>query len=219
MPVLYNTITPKSKKYPENLKNISGAPERLYFKGNFATKDKKAVAIVGSRKMTDYGRKTAWYFTRILAKAGVTIVSGLARGIDAVAHRAALVAGGRTIAVLGSGIDIIYPPENRSLAVKIAKNGAVVTEFPPGTRPLAKNFLVRNRIISGLSLGVLVVEGARRSGTLSISNWAANQNRDVFAIPGRLDSPMSYLPNFLISQGAIAVQKPEDILEYLGLTT
>src|SRR3989344_2481852 len=203
--------------YPVNLKNISGAPRQLYVKGALLKKDSKAIAIVGSRRMTDYGKQTAWHFSKYLAGKGITIVSGLARGIDAVAHTAALAAGGRTIAVLGHGLDRIYPAEHEGLAQKISQNGALVTEFPHETLPQGKNFLVRNRIISGLSLGVLFVEGAQRSGTLSIANWAANQNREVFAIPGRGDSPMSFLPNYLISQGAISVQRPQDILEYLRL--
>jgi DNA processing protein len=150
-----------------------------------------------------------------LAKKGITIVSGMARGIDTVAHKAAIFAEGRTIGVLGSGIDVIYPSENSFLAGTISSQGAVITEFSPGTLPYAKNFLSRNRIISGLSIATLVVEGAARSGTLSISNWALNQGRDVFAIPGRIDSPLSALPNYLIENGAIPVTNPEDILDII----
>lgn len=207
-----------SNNYPINLKEISAAPPRLFIRGTVQTEDSRAVAIVGSRKMTDYGKATAWRFAKYLATCSITIVSGLARGIDSVAHRAALsTKNGRTIAVLGHGLDRIYPPENQELASQIAHHGALVTEFPARTLPHGKNFLVRNRIVSGLSLGVLVVEGARRSGTLSIANWAANQNREVFAIPGRVDSPMSFLPNKLIEQGAIPVTQPRDILDYLNL--
>lgn len=206
------------KDYPENLRQISAPPKELFIKGKLLKKDQKAVAVVGSRTMTDYGRLTAYRFSYYLAQNGITIVSGLARGIDTVAHKAALKVGGRTIAVLGHGIDRIYPPENVRLAAEIIKSGALITEFPQGIKPLGKNFLSRNRIISGLSLGILVVEGARRSGTLSIANWAASQNREVFAVPGRVDSVMSYLPNYLIEQGAIAVTKPQDLTDLLELT-
>ena len=172
-PNIYEEILLTNSLYPHNLKHIQSAPEKLYIVGKLKPSDQKAIAIIGSRKMTDYGKKVAWDFSYFLAKAGVTIVSGLARGIDSTVHKAALYAKGRTIAVLGSGIDIIYPPENRLLAKSISEQGAVVTEFPPGTPPFKSNFLARNRIISGLSLGVLIIEGARISGTLSIANWAA----------------------------------------------
>lgn len=203
--------------YPQNLKEIEGAPERLYIKGSLRPEDKLAVAIVGSRKMTAYGRETAELFSYELAEKGVSIVSGLARGIDTVAHKSALKAGGRTIAVLASGVDIIYPKENRQLAERIIKSGALVSEFPRRTKPLGKHFLVRNRIISGLSLAVLVIEGKRRSGTLSTAAHAANQGREVFAVPGPINSPLSLAPLYLIEQGANIAKSPEDILEYLGV--
>lgn len=214
---MYDTVCYQADNiYPENLKTISGAPNKLFIRGNIIQKDSQAIAIVGSRKMTDYGKAVAWRFARYLSTCGMTIISGLARGVDSVAHRAALATpGGRTIAVLGHGLDRVYPHENTKLAMQIAKNGALITEFPIGTIPHQRNFLARNRILSGLSLGILVVEGAQRSGTLSIANWAANQNREVFAIPGRVDSPMSYLPNKLIEQGAVPVTKPQDIIHYL----
>lgn len=211
----YKVISPDDSGYPVNLKELKDCPRNLYVAGSFLPGDEKAVAIIGSRRMSDYGRKIAWEFSHFLAGSGVTIVSGLARGVDTVAHKAAIYAGGRTVAVLGSGIDIVYPYENGFLAQEIARKGAVVTEFPPGTHPLAKNFLTRNRIISGLSLATLVIEGARRSGTLSISNWAANQGRDVYAVPGRVDSPLSALPNYLIENGAIPVTNPKDLLDML----
>lgn len=222
MPLSYKTLPPYkvfelgSIGYPENLQQINVAPKRIFVAGSILKKDAKAVAVIGSRSMSEYGRKVAWEFSVALAKKGITIVSGLARGIDSVAHRAALSIGSRTVAVLGSGIDYIYPPENKGLAHEISLNGAVVTEFPPGTPPIGKNFLSRNRIISGLSVAVLVVEGARRSGTLSITNWALDQGRDVFAVPGRVDSSLSELPNFLIENGAIPATNPEDILDRLG---
>lgn len=206
--------------YPKNLSKISGFPEELYIQGKILPEDEKAVAIVGSRITSKYGREVAYKFSYELAKKGVTIVSGLARGIDTIAHTAALDANGRTIAVLASGIDIIYPPENANLAKKIIKSGALVTEFPAGIKPLPKNFLARNRIISGLSLAVLVIEGKSRSGTLSTATHAANQGREVFAVPGPINSPLSALPNYLIENGAQIAKKPEDILEYINnLTT
>lgn len=165
--------------------------------------------------MTNYGKRTAARFARELAKNKITIISGLARGIDTVAHKAALSAGGRTIAVLGCGLDIIYPPENKAFAERIKNNGALISEFPLGTKPLGKNFLTRNRIISGLSLAVLVVEGAKRSGTLSTASWAANQGREVFAIPGPIDSPLSAAPLYLIENGAQIAQNPKDILDLI----
>jgi DNA processing protein len=165
--------------------------------------------------MSDYGAKMARRFAGELAKNGVTVVSGMAKGIDGVAHQAAIDAGGRTIAVLGSGIDVVYPREHEKLYELIIKNGAVVSEFPAGTAPLPKNFLQRNRLIAALSKVVLVVEGQRRSGTLSIANHAANLGVDVFAIPGRVDSALSELPNYLIESGAGVARKPQDILDVL----
>ena len=209
----YLPIYLEDSKYPSNLKEISGPPPAIYIEGSYLPRDNKSIAIVGSRLSTDYGKKVASIFSSFLAKNGFTIVSGLARGIDSIAHTSALKAGGRTIAVLGHGLDMIYPSENAWLAKEIVKSGALVTEFAPGMPPLKRNFLARNRLISGLSIGVLVIEGAKRSGTLSIANWAASQSREVFAIPGRIDSETSYLPNYLIEQGANIVTKPEDILD------
>ncbi len=189
---------------------------KLKILGSILEKDKKAVAIVGSRQMSEYGKKQAYYFSSVLAKNGITIVSGLARGIDTIAHTAALDAGGRTIAVLGSGIDIIYPPENFDLVQKIAKNGAVVSQFPNGTPPLGKNFLIRNKLIVELSLAVVVIEGKRRSGTISTANYAANIGREVFAIPGQIDSELSQAPLFLIENGAQIAHSPETIIDYIN---
>lgn len=205
----------QDKKYPENLLTLpdNERPKLLYMSGKMLKKDRKAVAIIGSRRMTDYGKKMAARFARELAKNNVTIISGLARGIDTIAHKAALSAGGRTIAVLGCGLNIIYPSENKALAERVKKNGVLISEFPLGTKPLGKNFLTRNRIISGLSLAVLVVEGARRSGTLSTASWAANQGREVFAIPGPIDSPLSAAPLYLIENGAQIAQNPKEILD------
>lgn len=207
----------QDKAYPENLLGLPAneRPELLYLSGKIKKSDRKAVAIVGSRKTTIYGRKMAEKFTRELAGNKITVVSGLARGIDTVAHTGALKTGGRTIAVMGCGLDIVYPPENKLLAKKIRENGALISEFPPGTKPHAKNFLTRNRIISGLSLAVLVVEGAERSGTLSTAAWAASQGREVFAIPGPITSPLSAAPLFLIENGAQIARSPKDILDVI----
>lgn len=178
--------------------------------GEILKSDANAVAVVGSRKMTRRGERLTKTFVEKLVRAGFTIVSGLAIGIDSAAHRAALEAGGRTIAVLGSGIDVIYPLRNKPLAREIAKTGAVVSPFPKGARPLGKNFLARNRVIVRLSKAVLVIEGKRRSGTLSTASWAANDGREVFAIPG------SEATDWLIREGANVANSPEDIIEYLN---
>lgn len=201
--------------YPINLSKISDFPKEIYVEGEILPRDSKAVAIVGSRITSKYGREVAYKFSYELAKNGVTIVSGLARGIDTIAHSAALDAKGRTIAVLANGIDIVYPPENTNLAKRIVKSGALITEFPAGIKPLPKNFLARNRIISGLSLAVLVIEGRSRSGTLSTATHAANQGREVFAVPGPINSSLSALPNYLIENGAQIAKSPDDVFEYL----
>jgi len=176
----------------------------------------RAVAIVGTRTPTKYGREIAYKFSFELAKNGITVVSGLARGIDTIAHRAALDAGGRTIAVLGSGVDVIYPPENKNLAKEIAKQGGLISPFSKGTPPIGKNFLIRNELIVKLSKAVLVIEGRKRSGTLSTATHAANLGVEVFAIPGPVNSPLSDAPLYLIEQGARVASSPEDILEYLN---
>jgi len=209
-------VTPLSANYPYNLRNSLNPPGCIFVHGKILKKDSKAVAIVGSRTATEYGKSIAKKFAGELSKNGVTIISGLARGIDTIAHKSALELGGRTIAVLGSGLDVVYPPENVNLAKEIQKHGALVSEFPEGTKPLPKNFLRRNRIIAGLSLAVLVVEGKRRSGTLSTAKFAAELGREVFAIPGRVDSLLSEAPIYLIEQGAQIAKKPEDILEYIN---
>lgn len=178
--------------------------------GEILPSDKRAVAVVGSRMMSERGRNLTEDFVKELVKNKITIVSGLARGIDTTAHEVALKYGGRTIAVIGSGLDIIYPPENKSLATKIAKNGAVVSPFPNGTQPLGKNFLARNKVIVELSKAVLVIEGDVRSGTLSTASHAANSNVEVFAIAG---SPAT---DWLIEEGVSSVQSAEDIIEYIN---
>ena len=210
-------ITLDSPDYPENLKNIFSPPIVLYVKGALLKEDKFSVAIVGSRHASFYGLSSAEKFGRELAGLNLTVTSGMARGIDTSAHKGALKAGGRTIAVIGSGFCRIYPEENKGLAEKIAQNGAVISEFPVNALPLKENFPRRNRIISGLSLGTLVVEAARNSGALITADFALEQGREVFVIPGKIDSENSYGANELIKQGARLVTSKEDILEGLYL--
>ncbi len=202
--------------YPEMLREIEDAPIVLYVKGDIETQDRYAIAVVGSRRMTDYGASVADDISGELASMGFTVVSGMARGIDTLAHRAALKAGGRTFAVLGSGIDIPYPPENKALMDRIAGSGCVITEFPPGTSPDKENFPRRNRIISGLSLGVLVVEATSESGALITARYATDQGREVFAVPGNVVSPGSEGTNELIRRGAVLTRKAEDIVKELA---
>jgi DNA processing protein len=212
-------LTWDSPGYPAYLREIPGAPPLLYMQGAIKEVDRWAVAVVGTRRLTSYGRQATRDIVTGLVRNGVTIVSGLAKGIDAVAHQAALDAGGRTIAVLGSGLDSIYPPENRSLAAKIiAGQGAVISEYGLGIEPEAKNFPPRNRVISGLSLGVIVVEAGERSGALITSKFALEQDREVFAVPGSINSPVSRGPNKLIQQGAKLVTSADDVIDELNLT-
>jgi DNA processing protein len=211
-------LTWNDADYPPQLKSIAASPPLLYVKGAFTPADQWAIAVVGTRRATAYGREVTRSLVGDLARSSVTIVSGLARGIDATAHQAALDAGGRTIAVLGHGIDFIYPPEHRKLAEQIAEHGALVTDYPVGTPPEGSNFPPRNRIISGLSLGVLVVEGASPSGARITADFAMEQGHDVFAVPGNILNRSSELPNTLIQEGAIPVLRASDILEPLNLT-
>ncbi len=214
----FELIKISDKSYPFLLKEIVTPPELLYVKGQFEPRDKNAVAIVGARVATSEGLKTAYDLAFQLAQAGVTIISGLAQGIDTEAHRGALDAGGRTIAVLGTGVDIIYPTSNIKLAKRIIeeKLGAVISEFAPGTPAYPSNFPQRNRIISGLSRGTVVVEAREKSGALITANFALEQNRDVFAVPGPIGRPTSYGPNRLIKEGAKIVTGVSDIMEELG---
>ncbi len=210
-------LVKSDENYPKNLLEVDSAPLVLYVLGEIAEEDSNAIAIVGSRKMTSYGKEVAELFSSEFANVGITVVSGLARGIDTMAHKSTLEAGGRTIAVLGSGVDVIYPPENKNLALEIAKNGALVSEFPLGYPALRPNFAFRNRIISGLSKAVLVVEGEKKSGTLLTASHAADQGRTVFAVPGQITSPMSGACEFLIKNGAKIAFSPTDVLEELDL--
>ncbi len=212
-------ISIEDKNYPRLLKEIKEPPKILYVKGEIFSEE-NCFGIVGTRRCTGYGKQIAEELAADLIDAGLTIVSGMAKGIDTVAHRETVKRGKRTIAVLGSGIDerSIYPQENLKLAREIVKNGgAVISEFPPGDKGLPFHFPQRNRIISGLSLGVLVVEAKMKSGAMITASWAADQGRDVFAIPGPINMPTSDGPNYLIKQGAKLVTDINDILEELNL--
>jgi len=200
--------------YPPYLKEIFAPPPVLYVKGDLSALGNHALAIVGTRNPTFYGTNCTRSMTAALS-AKAAIVSGLARGIDTVAHQCCIDAGGKTIAVLGCGIDRVYPAENKNLAERICQNGALVSEFPPGTPPDAYNFPRRNRVISGISCGVLVVEAGEKSGALITANYALQQNRTIFAIPGPINSPLSNGTLRLIKDGAVPVSKPEDIFEHI----
>ena len=210
-------ITLDVPEYPKQLKNIHKPPSQLYVNGSLIPQDEMAVAIVGSRRASLYGLEMAQKLGYDLALRGVTVASGMALGIDTAAHRGALKAKGRTIAVMGSGHGHIYPPQNRALYAEIAKTGCVVTEYADAEEPLAFHFPQRNRIISGLSLGVIVVEAAKDSGALITAQLAAEQGREVFAIPGKISSVTSSGANALIKDGAKLVQSVDDIIEELSL--
>jgi DNA processing protein len=211
----FSIVTILDPIYPPRLKMIPDPPPLLYMTGNLQVSDHQALAIVGSRKSTP----TGWALTRQLsgnlAALGFTIVSGLARGVDAAAHQGAIEVGGRTIAVLGCGIDRTYPSEHKNLRQQIEAHGGVLSEFPPGTAPRGHHFPERNRVISGISMGVVVTEAAAQSGSLVTARLAAEQDREVFAVPGTVNNPMSRGPHLLIKQGAKLVEGPEDILEEL----
>ncbi len=211
-------LTWMDEGYPRRLREIDQPPPVLYVRGELTLQDEWAVAIVGTRRMTTYGRQVTDEIAGTLSRNGVTIISGLARGVDAIAHQAALDAGGRTIAVLGCGVDRIYPPEHRKLAERIINQGALVSDYAPGTPPDATNFPPRNRIIAGLSMSVVITEAGQRSGALITAAFAADQGRDVFAIPGNIVSPQSRGTNRLIQDGACLVMDSKDILEMLELT-
>ena len=192
--------------------NIYDRPAFLYVRGNL-NKDDINIAVVGSRQASTYGKYTTEKISRELALKGLTIVSGMARGLDSAAHRGALTAHGRTVAVLGSGLDVIYPPENKKLFADIIQNGAVISEFPLGTPPRSTNFPARNRIISGMSYGVVIVEAGEKSGSLITARLALEQGREVFAVPGSIDTAGSRGTNKLIKQGAKLIENVDDILE------
>lgn len=213
------TVCRGMSDYPEALENIQNPPPVLYYKGDFSIAFSDcAIGIVGSRRCTYYGKNTAARFARELAGQGLPIISGLARGIDTQAHKGALEAMGKTIAVLGCGLDVIYPPENKRLYDEIADRGLIISEFSLGTPPLPSNFPRRNRIISALSRVLLVVEAAIKSGALITANCAIDQGRDVFFVPGNIDSPASVGTNMMIKEGLPSALGPEDILEHLGIS-
>ena len=205
-----------SPDYPTRLRMIADPPPFLYVKGTIRAQDEKAVAIVGSRSASEYGRRMARDLSRGLTSLGFTVVSGMARGIDGTAHDAALHARGRTIAVLGSGVERAYPPEHEALYHRICENGAVISELPIGTRPMAFNFPARNRLISGFSLGVVVVEATEKSGSLITAAMAVEQGREVFAVPGEAGASRSRGSHRLIRQGAKLVERVDDIIEEIA---
>jgi DNA processing protein len=209
-------LTVHDTGYPENLRHIHDPPPVLYVRGHLTKHDAWAVALVGSRRSSPYGRAITTRVSGQLGAAGITVVSGLARGIDTAAHKAALGAGGRTLAVLGCGIDIIYPPENHELFYAMVDHGALLSEFPLGTRPEGKNFPRRNRLISGLCLGVVVVEATRKSGSLITAGFALEQGREVFAVPGNVGAATSEGVHRLLREGARLVETAEDILVELA---
>ena len=213
-----SVLTWDSSDYPDLLRNIADPPATLYVRGNLTPADQWAMAVVGTRRATVYGKESTRLLVRGLAEAGITVISGLAYGIDTEAHQAALKAGGRTIAVLGCGVDITYPAENKKLSQAILENGAIVSEYPLGTNPDSGNFPRRNRIISGLSLGVLFVEGTIQSGARITADYALEQGREVFAVPGSILHKTGSGPNYLIQNGAKLVTQVNDILEELNLT-
>ena len=205
-------ITDSDEDYPQQLFVIEDRPRVLYQKGTYLDDDNLSIAIVGSRKLTSYGKWASEKFSKELANIGVTIVSGLAHGVDRVAHLSALESGGRTIGILGNGIDNIYPKSNRSIYEDIPNNGCIISEFPLGTEPLQFHFPMRNRIISGLSLAVIVIEAQEKSGSLITSSHAINQGKDVFAVPGNINSLYSKGTKLLIRDGAIPLLDIDDIL-------
>jgi DNA processing protein len=211
-------LTWEDELYPERLKEIEQPPPVLYLRGEYLPEDLFSVAIVGTRRVTPYGRQVTEELAAYLGANGLTVVSGLARGVDALAHHACLKAGGRTLAVLGSGVDRIYPPEHSHLAAQIMERGAIISDYAPGTPPDASNFPPRNRIISGLSLAVVVIEAGETSGALITAEFAAEQGREVFAVPGSILAPQSRGTNKLIQQGAQPLLTPSDLMQALDLT-
>jgi DNA processing protein len=205
--------------YPPNLKEIYTPPILLYIKGELTESEINSIAIVGSRKGTDYGKRATFEIAKELSKSGVTVVSGLALGLDTEAHKGALSGGGRTIAVLANGLNFIYPTSNTELGKLIINNGCLISEQPPDMPALRQNFPARNRIISGLSLGTLITEAGEHSGTLHTASFAIEQNRQIYAIPGPIYNPLAKGPNNLLKNGAKAVTESSDILEDFGIET
>lgn len=211
-------VTWADEEYPNRLREIDQPPPILYIRGEYLQDDLFAVAIVGTRKVTAYGRQVTEEIASFLAMNGITVISGLARGVDAIAHQTALKVGGRTIGILGSGVDKIYPPEHRGLAEQMMGRGALISDYAVGTPPDASNFPPRNRIISGLSLAVVVIEAAETSGALITAEFAAEQGREIFAVPGSILAPQSKGTNKLIQNGALPLLTPDDLMQALDLT-
>lgn len=212
-------VTWNEEEYPDRLKEIDDPPPVLYIKGEIVPDDWRSVAIVGTRSATPYGKQAASTLTRDLVASGITVVSGLARGIDGVAHQEALQSGGRTIAVMACGLDIIYPPEHAHMAASIAQQGALVSEHPLGVKPRSQQFPRRNRVMSGMTLGTLVIEAGEGSGAIRTVQHALEQGREVFCVPGSIFSPKSKMTNLLIQQGAKLVLTHEDVLQELNLSS
>jgi DNA processing protein len=206
-------VSIEDENYPDRLKNIYEKPYGLYYTGALPKKSRRMTALIGARRCSAYGSSEAFEIAYILSKAGIGIISGMARGIDSASHRGCLEADGYTCAVLGSGIDVCYPPENKELYELIKNKGCIISEFPPGSQPVAKHFPLRNRIISGLSDSVIVVEAREKSGSLITAELALQQNRDVYAVPGRINDPMSYGTNKLIECGAGIIVSTSRLLE------
>jgi DNA processing protein len=211
-------LTWQDEIYPQRLKEIYQPPPVLYVRGEYLPDDLFAVAIVGTRRVSPYGRQITEELSAFLAANGITVISGLARGVDSISHQTALKAGGRTIGILGSGVDRIYPPENRVLAERMIERGAVISDYAPGTPPDASNFPPRNRIIAGLSLAVVVVEAGETSGALITAEFAAEQGREVFAVPGSILAPQSRGTNKLIQKGALPLLSVTDLMQTLDIT-
>lgn len=209
-------VTIYSEHYPKNLKQCYNPPPYLYMYGDLEDKDQLSISIVGTRSADNYGRQVAKYISSELAKKGITLISGFARGIDTIVHKTALEYSGRTIAVLGSGLDVIYPPENKRIYENISVNGAVLSDYPLGTFPESSNFPKRNRIISGLSKGVVVIQASHKSGSLITANLALEQNREVFSVPGNINNHLCKGSNELIKKGAKIVLSADDILEEIA---
>lgn len=210
-------LTWEDEDYPRRLKEIDQPPPVLYVRGNLELQDEWAVAVVGTRHATTYGRQVTEEVSATLARNGVMVVSGMARGVDTIAHQAALSAAGRTLAILGCGVDVTYPPENRRLAAQILEHGALLSDYPLGTPPESQNFPPRNRIISGISQAVVVIEAGVTSGSLITASFAVEQGRDVFAVPGSILAPQCQGTNRLIRDGAAPLLSPQDVLEALNL--
>lgn len=211
-----NNLDPKDNIFTKKLYNIPNSPKQLFYLGTLPKENVPSIAIVGTRKPSSYGREVTDKFATSIARSGITIISGLALGVDGLAHKAALDNSAKTIAVLGNGLDTVYPSRHKHMAEKIiASGGAIISEYPSGTPALPHHFLQRNRIVSGLADAVLITEAAARSGTLNTAAHALDQGKDVFVIPGNITSPLSAGCNHLISQGAIPALTPEDIINHL----